>query len=379
MRAPVGLYVHLPFCASKCAYCDFPSFAGQLHLRAAYTQAVVAEIARRGAVTGMLAADSLFLGGGTPSLMAAGQLAQIFRQLRASYRILPDAEITCEANPGTLSAQWLEDMVALGVNRLSLGAQSAHEGELRELGRPHSWAQVEAAVRLARAQGLSNLNLDLMSALPGQTWDRLRYSLDSALALRPTHLSVYSLIIEPGTPFFERHQAGQLNLPDEEEERQLYWNTVAHLERAGYRQYEISNFCLPGFECRHNLNCWRYHELLGFGSSAGGMWGHERRKNPDSLQDYLAGQPPQLEQLSPRDRRFEQVMLALRLKEGLSLRAFEQAQGLPLEKAFPGALARQLAGGLVELKDHHLRLTRAGFDLMDRVLLDFLPDEGLPA
>ena len=371
---PVGLYVHLPFCASKCAYCDFPSYAGQEARRGEYTAAVVEEIRGRAEKLGHLRADTVFLGGGTPSLMEPGQLAAIMAQLRASFDILPDAEITCEANPGTLHAALLDTLAEMGVNRLSLGAQSALADELRTLGRGHSWAQVERSVRLAREHGIRNINLDLMSALPGQDWEKLRFSLDSALALNPGHLSVYSLIIEEGTPFFARWQAGQLDLPDEDAERELYWRTAEHLEKAGLMQYEISNFSRPGFECAHNRNCWRYHPLLGFGASAGGMYGGVRRKNPDKLEDYLSGAAPAEEWLGAEDRRFEQLMLALRLNEGLSLSSFENAQGLTLREAFPEALDRQLRGGLVELAGDRLKLTRRGFDLMDRVLLDFLPD-----
>jgi len=237
MSRPVGVYVHLPFCASKCAYCDFPSYAGQERLREAYTQALCAEIAERAARTGSLRVNTVFLGGGTPSLMAPGQLARILETLRAHYEVLPDAEITCEANPGTLERALLDTLAAQGVNRLSLGAQSAHEDELRLLGRIHTWEQVAQSVSLARAAGFDNINLDLMSALPGQDWPGLRASLQAALSLKPAHLSCYSLILEEGTPLYERHARGLLRLPDEDTERQLYRNAVRLLEAAGYPRY----------------------------------------------------------------------------------------------------------------------------------------------
>ena len=373
MGGSLGLYLHLPFCESKCAYCDFPSYAGQLALRQAYTQALVQEIRQRGQQTGPLPVDSIYLGGGTPSLMEPGQIRQIFRQIRDSYFVLPDAEISCEGNPGSLNPRFLQALVDCGVNRLSLGAQSAQQTELRLLGRIHTWEQVVESVALVRQAGIANINLDLMSALPGQSWSSLKDSLQKALSLAPSHLSCYSLIIEPGTPFFEQFTQGQLALPGEEEERQLYWRSVQLLEEAGYAQYEISNFARPGSACRHNLNCWRYQDYLGFGASAASLFGGQRRKNPDSLTAYLAGQEPEISQLSDADQRFEQVMLGLRLKEGLSLADFEARQGLPLQAAFPEALCKHLTGGLLELAEGRLRLSRQGFDLMDRVLVDFLP------
>lgn len=373
MGSTLGLYLHLPFCQRKCAYCDFPSYAGQLALREPYTQALVQEIRQRGQQTGPFPVDSIYLGGGTPSLMEPGQIRQIFRQIRDSFFVLPDAEISCEANPGSLNADFVQALVDCGVNRLSLGAQSAQARELRLLGRIHTWEQVAESVALARQAGIDNINLDLMSALPGQSWAHLKDSLQKALSLAPSHLSCYSLIIEPGTPFFEQFTQGQLALPGEEEERQLYWHSVQLLEQAGLPQYEISNFALPGQACRHNLNCWNYQDYLGFGASAASLFAGQRRKNPDSLKDYLAGQQPETTQLSEADQRFEQTMLGLRLKEGLSLAAFEARQGLSLALAYPEALDRQLHSGLLELAGGRLRLSRQGFDLMDRVLLDFLP------
>ena len=374
MSRPVGVYVHLPFCASKCAYCDFPSYAGQERLREAYTQALCAEIAERAARTGPLRVDTVFLGGGTPSLMAPGQLARILETLRAHYEVLPDAEITCEANPGTLERALLDTLAARGVNRLSLGAQSAHEDELRLLGRIHTWEQVAQSVSLARAAGFDNINLDLMSALPGQDWPGLRASLQAALSLKPAHLSCYSLILEEGTPLYERHARGLLRLPDEDTERQLYWNTVLLLEAAGYPRYEISNHCRPGHECRHNLNCWNYHDYLGFGLSAAGLLRGRRRKNTAGLRAYLDREPPFEEALSAADERFEMLMLALRTCRGLDEAAFASRFGLSLQEAWPQALPKHLDGGLLKREGGFLRLTDRGFDLMDRALVDFLPD-----
>ncbi|MGI6235400.1 MAG: radical SAM family heme chaperone HemW [Christensenellales bacterium] len=373
MMTPVGIYIHLPFCERKCAYCDFPSFPGQEQHCAAYTRAVMAEIKDRAARVGRLGVDTIFLGGGTPSMMERGQITAILSQVRNSFEVEPDAEITCEANPGSLGSDFLAELRAAGVNRISIGAQSAHAEELRLLERVHDWAQVIQAVHLARAAGFTNINLDLMSALPHQTWDKMRATLDAALELSPSHLSVYSLIIEEGTPFFARYERGELPLPDEETERAIYWHTVLYLKKAGYAQYELSNFAKDNQVCRHNLNTWRYHDYLGFGASAAGLYLGTRRKNPNDLFDYLQGKAPAVEVLRPADTRFEQLMLALRLNEGLSLDAFSRRQGICALEVWPDAIQAHIKGGLLELTGERLRLTRLGFDLMDRALLDFLP------
>ncbi|NLX83487.1 MAG: radical SAM family heme chaperone HemW [Clostridiales bacterium] len=373
MMRPVGIYIHLPFCERKCAYCDFPSFPGQLQHRAEYTKKVMAEIGERADRLGSLQVDTVFLGGGTPSMMEKGQIAAILRQVRSRFEVLPDAEISCETNPGSLSEGFLEELKGAGVNRLSLGAQSAHADELELLKRVHTWEQVVASVQMARLAGFDNINLDLMSALPRQTWEKMRVTLKAALELAPSHLSVYSLIIEEGTPFFARYENGEMVLPDDETERAIYWNTVRFLEQAGYAQYELSNFARDGKVCRHNLNTWRYHDYLGFGASAAGLYLGVRRKNPDDLFDYLQGVAPAVDILSPADARFEQLMLALRLVEGLSLDAFVRRQGISALKLWPEAIKAHIQGGLLTLTGGRLKPSRLGFDLMDRALLDFLP------
>ena len=373
MGKSLGLYVHLPFCRRKCAYCDFPSYAGRLALREAYTDRVCDEIAGRAKEWGRLEADTVYLGGGTPSLMEPSQIARILRQLGECFRIRTDAEISCEANPGTLKADFLETLRENGVNRLSIGAQSADEAELRLLGRIHSWEQVEETVTRARGAGFLNISLDLMSALPGQTWEQLKGTLMRALVPEITHLSVYSLIIEEGTPFYERQLRGELALPEEEAEREMYWNTAEMLEEAGFEQYEISSFARPGFRCRHNANCWNREEYLGFGASSAGFFRQIRWRNPVRLEEYLAGQAPETERVTPDSARFERLMLGLRLKDGVSLNDFRDEFGVEIPGAYPEALEANLRRGLLEVQGGRLRLTRRGMDLMDRVLLDFLP------
>lgn len=370
----LGLYVHIPFCERKCAYCDFPSYAGQKEQQAPYVDKLCAEIRLKGEELNHPQADTVFLGGGTPSVLPPDLIGKVLEALRDSFNVLPGAEITCEANPGTLTPDFLMELREKGVNRLSLGAQSVHRDELKLLSRIHDWDMVVSSVHLAREMGFSNINLDLMSALPGQTWDKLQDSLQKAVALKPAHLSCYSLIVEEGTPFHALFEKGQLNLPDEETEREMYHKTAAFLEQAGYQQYEISNFCLPGFECRHNKNCWLYRDYLGFGLSAASLFRGVRQKNPDTLSAYLDGLAPMREELTGRDMAFEQVMLGLRLREGVSAEAFKKRRGQGLFEVFPKALERHIEGGLLAYEKEHLFLTRKGLDLMDRVLLDLMPD-----
>ncbi len=373
MSAPLGLYVHIPFCLRKCAYCDFPSYPGLMAQREAYTQALIQEITSRGEALGHPPADSLFIGGGTPSLMKPAHMAHILAALRRAFPWDSGMEASCEANPESLRMDFLEALVEGGINRLSLGAQASQPHLLKAIGREHSWEQVAKGVQMARAAGIRNINLDLMMGLPGQTASDLAETLEAAIRLAPAHLSCYSLILEEGTPLFERVAAGEVSLPDEETVLEMDALVKAKLAQAGYHHYEVSNYALPGRACRHNLNCWRYQDYLGFGAAAAGFYQGSRRKNPEQLADYLAGSPPEESRVSPLDARFEQVMLGLRLVEGIEAAAFEKRQGVTLMAAFGDPIRKHLAGGLLTWEGGNLRLTGPGEDLMNRVLVDFLP------
>ncbi|MDD3110171.1 MAG: radical SAM family heme chaperone HemW [Eubacteriales bacterium] len=372
MSRSLGLYVHIPFCLRKCAYCDFPSYPGQEHLREAYTQALCREILTRGEALGHPEADTLFIGGGTPSLMAPGEIAQILRALREAFPWREGYEASCEANPESLTSGFLEALVRGGVNRLSLGAQASQPRLLEVIGRRHSWEQVEKGAQMAREAGISNINLDLMAGLPGQSLDDLGESLDAALALMPPHLSCYGLILEEGTPLSRAVARGTLLLPGEDTEIRMDALIRDKLAGAGYGHYEVSNHALPGQECRHNLNCWEYADYLGFGAAAAGFYQGTRRKNPLGIREYLAGEAPAEQGVGPEESRFEQVMLGLRLTKGLDSAAFERRQGLGLMAAFGQAIKRHLAGGLLAWEEGRLRLTEEGRGLMNLVLVDFL-------
>lgn len=370
MKKELGLYVHIPFCARKCAYCDFPSFAGREGDMEAYLARLNREMASRENADAVI--STLYIGGGTPSLLPPGDMEALLSSLRARFSFLPQAECTCECNPGTVTEAFLSALARGGVNRLSFGAQARQERLLRLLGRIHTWNQVEESVRMARARGFRNLNLDLMLGLPFQTLSDVRETLDAALALEPTHLSCYGLIVEEGTKMRQMVDGGAWPLPEEEAERDMYEYCRETLVRHGFLQYEISNFALPGYACRHNADCWRRKEYIGLGSAACGFLGNVRYRNPPSLDDYLAGAPPEETVLSPEDAMFESVMLGLRMMEGVSERDFLQMHGVSLRAVYGEKLKKPLAQGLVEWRDGYLRLTRRGMDVQNSVLVELL-------
>jgi oxygen-independent coproporphyrinogen III oxidase len=385
---PIGLYVHVPFCVSKCAYCDFASYAGREADIPRYVDAVVREIARRGAETGHPRADTIFLGGGTPSLLDEVQVTCILDALASAFPIEADAEITCECNPGTLTTPFARAIRTAGVNRLSLGAQAAQTRSLRLLGRIHTWADVVASVEIARGAGFDNINLDLMFGLPGcgkgdrhllperpsgccaqkvpvtfsaQTAADFQETLAAAMALSHTHLACYGLIVEEGTPICRDIAAGTLTLPDVDAEREMYELARRTLAEHGFQQYEISNFAREGYECRHNIGCWTRVPYLGFGSAAHSFFDECRVMNPSGLDAYLAGEAPKTEPISKEEARFESMMLGLRMTRGVKDADFTRMHGLSIREAFGKKLDKPIAAGLLEWEekgDRHLFLWR---------------------
>ena len=369
---PIGLYVHVPFCVSKCAYCDFASYAGREADIPRYVDAVVREITRRGAETGHPKADTIFLGGGTPSLLDEFQATRILDALFAAFPIEEGAEITCECNPGTLTTPFAQALRKAGVNRLSLGAQARQARLLRLIGRVHDWEQVIASVEIARQAGFDNINLDLMFGLPSQTVADLRETLEAAIALSPTHLSCYGLMVEEGTPICREITAGKLALPDEELEREMYELARQTLAEHGFQQYEISNFAREGYACRHNVGCWTRVPYLGFGCAAHSFFEECRTMNPSKLDAYLAGEEPQTEQISKEEARFESMMLGLRMTRGVKDEDFTRMHGMSIREAFGEKLDKPINGGLLQWHEGALRLTRLGMDLQNSVLVDLM-------
>ncbi len=394
----IGLYVHVPFCASKCAYCDFASYAGREADIPRYVDTVIREIGRRAAETGHPSADTIFLGGGTPSLLGELQATRVLDALFEAFPIEEGAEITCECNPGTLgiphplplshpagysrrergvmtgplTTPFAQGLRKAGVNRLSLGAQAAQARLLRLIGRVHDWEQVIASVELARQAGFDNLNLDLMFGLPSQTVSDWRETLDAALALWPTHLACYGLIVEEGTPLCRDITVGKLALPDEEIERDMYELARQTLAEHGFQQYEISNFAREGYACRHNLGCWTRVPYLGFGCAAHSFFDECRTMNPSQLDAYLAGEEPKTEHISKAEARFESMMLGLRMTRGVKDEDFTRMHGMSIGAAFGEKLDKPINGGLLQWQEGALRLTRLGMDLQNSVLVDLM-------
>ena len=375
-HSSLSLYLHVPFCASKCTYCDFASFPGREGEWDRYFGALWREIEGWGPGLAGREVATVFVGGGTPTLVDAGYIEETLARCRQAVPFSRSAEITLEGNPGTLTPQKLAVYRRAGVNRLSLGAQSFDDGLLKSLGRIHTVAQIMEAVQMARDAGFSNLNLDLMYALPGQTMDQWRRTLDAALSLGVPHLSAYSLIVEAGTPMARRVAAGEAVLPDDDAVNAMQRAAIDALAQAGVHRYEISNYARPGFECRHNLVYWRRGEYLGLGCAAHSLVGGHRFHNPDSLEDYLAGQRRLEDQrLTPSDEMEETLMLATRTTRGLDLAAWRDAFGRPFHSGREAALSRLESGGLIETGDGFLRLTRRGLELQNAVVLALLGED----
>ncbi|MBQ8110860.1 MAG: radical SAM family heme chaperone HemW [Clostridia bacterium] len=372
----LSLYFHVPFCASKCAYCDFASYPGREGDWARYFEALWAELDGWKAALRGYEAATVFFGGGTPTLVDAGYIVETLSRARSALPVARDAEITLEANPGTLTPEKLAALCAAGVNRLSLGAQSFDDGLLKALGRVHTAAQISRAVDMARDAGLENINLDLMYALPGQTMRQWQSTLDAATALDVPHISAYSLIVEEGTPMARRVAAGEAVLPEDGAVNAMQREAVRRLAAAGLARYEISNYARRGFACRHNLVYWSRGAYLGLGCAAHSLLGGRRFRNPDGLDAYLSGvRRLDEEALTLEDGMEETLMLSTRTARGLDLAAWRRAFGAPFGAGRQRALARLREGGLIEIRDGFLRLTLRGMEVQNAVVLELLEAE----
>ncbi len=369
------LYIHFPFCIQKCAYCDFLSFPADAKTRQRYLTALVQELRAAAPSCGQERVTSVFLGGGTPSVMEEGQIAAVMEEIHRRFCLTDDCEITIECNPGTLTAGKLSEYRESGINRLSIGAQSIWDEELRILGRIHTFADFRESYALARAAGFTNINVDLMSGLPGQRFSDWEETLRTVADMQPPHISAYSLIIEEGTPFYERED---LDLPDEEEERLMYEETEKLLGSYGYHQYEISNYAKPGYDCRHNTGYWRRIPYLGLGLGAASYRGGCRYVNTSDLAQYLreSGTPDRIRQqrevLSRRDQMAEFMFLGLRMNAGVSRREFQREFAEDLSNVYGAQISKMQGLGLLEEQGDTIRLTRRGISLSNRVFVEFI-------
>lgn len=377
------LYLHIPFCERKCAYCDFLSAPADLPVRISYIKKLQEEIAYYGLEFEEYQVSSIFLGGGTPTLLEGYQLDAILETVKKYFRLVADAEITVECNPGTLTAGKAEKLVQAGFNRLSMGLQSADDRELQLLGRIHNFAQFLESYDLARKAGFENINVDLMSALPGQTLKSWQNTLQKVTALRPEHISAYSLIIEEGTPFYERfaederirEEGGHPRLlPEEAIERQMYELTQRFLHTKGYERYEISNYAKPGSECRHNCGYWTRKDYLGLGLGASSLVGHQRFQNTSDLKEYLEQEYHHIhtETLDKKSEMEEFMFLGLRLMTGISRQQFEKTFQVTLDSVYGEVLRKLKSEQLIEEVAGYVRLTEYGIDVSNYVLSEFL-------
>lgn len=376
------LYIHIPYCRQKCRYCDFASWAGQDSTMPAYVDALLREADAMAPYAKDATIQTVFIGGGTPSTLPAELLAKLLQGLRERFDIPAGIEFTSEANPGTLTPNWLEAAIFGGVNRLSMGMQAYQPELLKTLGRIHNHADVVDSVCLSRSMGINNLSVDLMFGLPGQTPDMWLESLDAALSLGVEHMSCYGLIPEDGTPLKRDLDAGRLVLPEEEDERRMYDDTLRILAENGYQQYEISNFAKPGRECRHNIGYWTRVPYIGLGVSAASMLntksGGLRLTNPASIRDYIAMANAQAWRrrdrvsLMPSDAQFESLMLGLRMTRGVSEADFEAMHGLTLDAYCGDILRQQEKRGLLVHRDGFWALTRRGMDVQNAILVEIL-------
>ena len=365
-----ALYVHIPFCAKKCAYCDFVSHPGRLHEADEYISRVLEEAQTRKKEYGIEGIYSLYLGGGTPSLLSAEQLKCLTEGLKALFPPISGAEMTLEANPGTLKPGFLETARELGFNRLSLGVQAKQERLLHMLGRIHSFDQAVEAVRLARAAGFENISCDVMNELPGQTEEDIAETLASVISLGVQHISCYGLILEENTPLTRSAAAGEIRLPDEEQARRLQLRAVEVLEKSGYRRYEISNYALPAYESKHNIVYWTGKDYLGLGCAAHSFMRSERFSNP-GLDDYLQGNTrTEAYEVDAAGRLEETTLLGTRMTQGISLAEIAAHHGAKAAQALTDR-AKKLQG-LVTIDHGQLSLTKEGFLLHSAIVYELV-------
>lgn len=363
-----GLYVHVPFCAKKCSYCDFVSFGGRQDSLPSYLCALKNE-ARQYAGQKI---DTVYFGGGTPSVLSSEQAADLIEFLKGSFNIVNNAEITFECNPASVTKEKLQTLKKLGVNRISIGAQSLSDSVLDSLGRAHTLTQFEQAVELTRETGIENFNFDLIFALPSQTLSLWQQTVNKAIKYAPNHISCYSLTLSENTPMGKLAQAGKLDIPSEEEERQMYHYLIKTLEQEGIKQYEVSNFARQGSECIHNINYWQCGEYIGLGCAAHSYFKGARWHNTEDLDKYILLQDIvcEREELSQYDKKLERIMLGFRMNDGIDVKRYN----VDFESDFFSeyTLAIDKCKDFLIIKKDKLALNKKGFDILDTITLEFI-------
>jgi len=376
-----ALYLHIPFCCSKCHYCSFSSCAGAQDLYGPYADALIMElssIVEQGGATSALGLKTLFLGGGTPTCLPSGLLQRIIHSAVDLFGVVPGAEISVEANPGTVDARYLELLLAAGVNRLSLGVQSFDNSELALIGRIHTGQEACSAIKAARLAGFTNINLDLMYGLPGQSPSSWQHSLEKGLSLKPQHLSLYQLTIEPDTPFHALLHNNTIKLPAEDDILAMDAITDLLSSAAGLHQYEISNYAARGYQCRHNINYWLNNDYLAAGASAVSCRLGLRERRVADPRQYIRRINQQesvvieLEKLSWEDSFRETVIMGLRMVQGISYTALNERYGIDIKAYYGTVLKKLLDSGFVECTATHFRLTGKGWPLANQIMAELV-------
>lgn len=402
LKAQKGIYIHIPFCISKCIYCDFCSAPADDGIKERYVDALCHEIAMAGAeyendsdmiqCDGKIEISTIFFGGGTPSILPSQLFVKIMSAVREAFNVSEYAEITVECNPGTLTNEKLITYRNMGVNRLSIGLQSPDNDELRVLGRIHTYEQFEESYFAARRAGFDNINIDIMSAIPYQTISGYEDNLRKIIKLNPEHISAYSLIVEERTPLYDMVECtdGKI-LPSEDEDRQMYVLTKKLLADAGYSRYEISNYAKPGYECRHNISYWRRADYLGFGVAAASLVtsrensdagdrntspvSQRRFTNTFDVSDYIQNPVKNRSEeqlLTVNDQMEEFMFLGLRMMDGISIAEFEAEFGINFEKVYGDIAKRQIEQGLIKCEAGRIRLTDIGIDVSNTVMAEYM-------
>lgn len=376
----IALYIHIPFCQKKCYYCDFNSYSGRQHLIKDYVEALKKEILIYKSVLNNYRISTIFFGGGTPSILEGDQIADIMDTIKKHYDVEDSAEISVEANPGTLNYNKLKRYYSSGINRLSMGLQACQNTLLKTLGRIHNFEDYLRNVEEARGIGFLNINTDLMFSLPGQSEDDLKKCLEKIVLLDIPHISAYSLIVEEGTPFNDWVKDKTIVLPDEETQLEMYHSTIEYLKEKGYEHYEISNFARPGFQCKHNMVYWHNKQYIGLGAGSHSYFNKERFSNVNDIEEYTHlvedGKIP-LENrigLSIKDEISETMFLGLRLMEGISVKKFIERFKVSPFQIYKKQIKKFSAQGLLEYDEASIKLTQKGIDISNVVFQELLPD-----
>ena len=372
----IGIYVHIPFCKQKCYYCDFISYCNKDEMIEDYVEAVKKEIQLQKIKSQI---STVYIGGGTPSYIDSKYIQEIVREIK-NKDVSQNAEITIEVNPGTVTLQKLQDYKDEGINRLSIGLQSSKDELLEQIGRIHNFEQFLETYDMARKVGFKNINIDLMLGLPNQSITDLKETLEKIINLGPEHISVYSLIIEDGTPIANKIEKGELELPDEDTERNMYWYVKNTLELNGYKHYEISNFAKKGYESKHNMNCWMQKEYIGIGIAAHSYRDITRYSNTENINEYIKNiKKGKLESnriiheiQKEQDKKKEFMLLGLRLIDGVNISDFKNKFGDNPIYLFRNQLNKLVDENLIKVDDNNIKLTNKGIDLANLVWEEFV-------